>query len=184
MNDPITVVPYDAAWPTRFRVESQLIRIAFNDLEPKIEHIGSTSVPGLAAKPIIDILVGVHSLDAFERHCDRLTVYGYEYVPEYERVLPDRRFFKRVFRGVRTHHVHVVEVNGHYWKRYLKFRNRLRADGFLTSRYAELKRRLASRFRFNRDAYTNGKSSFVEAVIALPVPYPQASLRPQFAFAA
>ena len=81
MNDPITVVPYDAAWPTRFRVESQLIRIAFNDLEPKIEHIGSTSVRGLAAKPIIDILVGVHSLDAFERHCDRLTVYGYEYVP-------------------------------------------------------------------------------------------------------
>ena len=98
--------------------------------------------------------------------------------------MPDRRFFKRVFRGVRTHHVHVVEVNGHYWKRYLKFRNRLRADGFLASRYAELKRRLASRFRFNRDAYTNGKSSFVEAVIALPVPYPQASLRPQFAFAA
>lgn len=184
MNDPITVVPYDAAWPTRFRVESQLIRIAFNDLEPKIEHIGSTSVPGLAAKPIIDILVGVHSLDAFERHCYRLTAYGYEYVPEYERVLPDRRFFKRVFRGVRTHHVHVVEVNGHYWKRYLKFRNRLRADNFLAWRYAELKRRLASRFRFNRDAYTNGKSSFVEAVIALPAPYPQASLRPQFAFAA
>ncbi len=184
MTDPITIVPYDAAWPTRFRVESQLIRIALNDLEPKIEHIGSTSVPGLAAKPIIDILVGVRSLDAFERHCDRLTVYGYEYIPEYERVLPDRRFFKRVFRGVRTHHVHVVEVNGRYWKRYLRFRDRLRADGFLASRYAELKCRLASRFRFNRDAYTNGKSSFVEAVIALPVPYTQASLRPQFAFAA
>jgi GrpB-like predicted nucleotidyltransferase (UPF0157 family) len=81
MSDPITVVPYDAAWPARFRIESQLIHIALNDLHPQIEHIGSTSVPGLAAKPIIDMLVGVRSLDEFERHCDRLSLYGYEYIP-------------------------------------------------------------------------------------------------------
>ncbi|HTN49183.1 MAG TPA: GrpB family protein [Burkholderiaceae bacterium] len=185
MNDPIRVVPYDAAWPARFRIEGQLIRIALSDLDPSIEHIGSTSVPGLAAKPIIDIVVGVRSLEAFERHYDRLTAYGYEYIPEYERVLPDRRFFKRVVRGVRTHHVHVVEVDGLYWRRYLRFRDHLRADGFLASRYAELKRRLAARFRFDRDAYTNGKSSFVEAVIALPAaPRRSVALRPQFAFAA
>jgi GrpB-like predicted nucleotidyltransferase (UPF0157 family) len=125
-------------------------------------------VPGLAAKPIIDILVGVRSLADFERHYDRLSIYGYEYIPEYERVLPDRRFFKRVVRGVRTHHVHVVEFNGRYWKRYLKFRNTLRGDTWLSARYAELKRRLAGRFRFDRDAYTNGKTGFVEAVLAIP----------------
>lgn len=168
MNDPITVVPYDAAWPARFRIEGQLIRIALGDLDPRIEHIGSTSVPGLAAKPIIDILVGVRCLADFERHYDRLGIYGYEYIPEYERVLPDRRFFKRVVRGVRTHHVHVVEFNGRYWKRYLKFRNTLRGDTRLSARYAELKRRLAARFRFDRDAYTNGKTGFVEAVLAIP----------------
>jgi len=186
MNDPITVVGYDAAWPIRFRIESQLIQIALGDLSPRIEHIGSTAVPGLAAKPIIDILVGVHSLGDFERHRDRLAIYGYEYIPEYERVLPDRRFFKRVVRGVRTHHVHVVEINGLYWNRYLKFRDTLRVDGRVAERYAELKRRLASRFRYDRDAYTDGKTGFIETVLA-PLSHQAAraaQLRPHFAFAA
>jgi GrpB-like predicted nucleotidyltransferase (UPF0157 family) len=169
MNDPVTIVPYDAAWPARFCIERHLIHMALRDLQPQIEHIGSTSVPGLAAKPVIDMLVGVTSLARFERHYDRLTVYGYEYIPEYERVLPDRRFFKRVLRGVRTHHVHVVEVDGLYWRRYLKFRDSLRGDSWLAGRYADLKRKLAARFRFDRDAYTNGKTGFVEAVLALPL---------------
>ena len=168
MNDPIVVVPYSPAWPARFRIESQLLHVALANLRPVIEHIGSTSIPGLAAKPIIDMLVGVESLDAFEAHVDRLAIYGYEYIPEYENALPDRRFFKRVVRGVRTHHVHVVQVNGLYWKRYLKFRNNLRADPWLAARYAELKRKLSGRFRLDRDAYTNGKTGFVEAVLAMP----------------
>lgn len=167
--DGIVIVPHDASWSTRFRIESRLLHVALSDLAPAIEHIGSTSVPGLAAKPIIDLLVGVDSLTAFEARADRLSVYGYEYVPEYERVLPDRRFFKRVVRGERTHHVHVVEKGGVYWKRYLKFRNHLRADPWLAARYAEVKRRLAERFRFDRDAYTNGKTGFVEAVLAMPL---------------
>jgi GrpB-like predicted nucleotidyltransferase (UPF0157 family) len=168
MTDPIIVVPYETVWPVRFRIESQLLHVALVDLHPVVEHIGSTSIPGLAAKPVIDMLVGVPSLGTFEPYAERLAVYGYEYIPEYERVLPDRRFFKRVVRGVRTHHVHVVEKDGLYWKRYLKFRNNLRADAWLAARYAELKRKLAARFRYDRDAYTNGKSGFVEAVLAMP----------------
>jgi GrpB-like predicted nucleotidyltransferase (UPF0157 family) len=169
MTDPVTVVPYDAAWPARFCIERHLIHMALRDLQPQIEHIGSTSVPGLTSKPVIDMLVGVPSLGNFQRHFDRLSVYGYEYIQEYERVLPDRRFFKRALRGVRTHHVHVVEVNGLYWRRYLKFRDTLRSDASLAGRYADLKRKLAARFRFDRDAYTNGKTGFVEAVLALPL---------------
>jgi GrpB-like predicted nucleotidyltransferase (UPF0157 family) len=168
MTDPIVVVPYSPSWPARFRIESQLLQVALASLRPVVEHIGSTSIPGLAAKPVIDMLVGVESLEAFAAHSDRLAIYGYEYIPEYERALPDRRFFKRMVRGTRTHHVHVVQVNGLYWKRYLKFRNHLRADPWLAARYAELKRRLADRYRFDRDAYTNGKSGFVEAVLAMP----------------
>ena len=103
------------------------------------------------------MLIGAESLAAFELQAKRLAVFGYKYIPEYERALPDRRFFKRVVNGVRTHHVHVVEKNGVYWKRYLKFRNALRDDGWIASRYAELKRRLAARHSFDRDAYTNGK---------------------------
>jgi GrpB-like predicted nucleotidyltransferase (UPF0157 family) len=167
-SDEIVVVPHDAAWPARFRIESQLLHVALNELKPSIEHIGSTAVPGLAAKPIIDMLVGVGSLAAFESQSKRLAVFGYQYIPEYERALPDRRFFKRVVNGVRTHHVHVVEKNGVYWKRYIKFRNCLRDDAWLASRYAEVKRRLAARYSFDRDAYTNGKTGFIEAVLAMP----------------
>ena len=133
-TDEIIVVPHDAAWPARFRIESQLLHVALSQLKPAIEHIGSTAVPGLAAKPIIDMLVGVESLPAFETQAKRLAVFGYQYIPEYERALPDRRFFKRVVNGVRTHHVHVVEKNGVYWKRYMKFRNSLRDDTWLAAR--------------------------------------------------
>ncbi len=168
MPDPIVVVPYSITWPVRFRIEARLLQVALSALKPAIEHIGSTSVPGLAAKPVIDMLVGVPSIDAIRAYADRLSNYGYEYIPEYENALPDRRFFKRMVRGVRTHHVHVVELNGLYWKRYLKFRNHLRADPWLAARYAEVKRRLAGRFPDDRDAYTNGKSGFVEAVLAMP----------------
>ena len=182
-NDAIVVVPYDAGWPGRFRIESNLLHVALSELKPAIEHIGSTSVPGLAAKPIIDMLVGVTSLSAFESQAGRLAVFGYQYIPEYERVLPERRFFKRVVNGVRTHHVHVVEHNGIYWKRYLKFRNSLRDDAWLAARYAELKRRLAVRHSLDRDAYTNGKTGFIEAVLAImPRGDRQAPLRPPFAF--
>lgn len=164
--DQIVVVPYDVAWPQRFRVESQLLQMALADLQPVVEHIGSTSVPGLAAKPTIDMLVGVRSLAEFSRHADLLTAYGYAYIPEYEKALPDRRFFKRVVRGVRTHHVHVVEFGGTYWQRYMAFRDSLRRDAGLATRYAALKRGLAERHRFDRDAYTNGKTGFVESVLA------------------
>lgn len=168
--DQIVVVPYDAAWPQRFRVESQLIQMALADLQPVVEHIGSTSVPGLAAKPTIDMLVGVRSLADFSRHADLLIAYGYEYIPEYERALPDRRFFKRVVRGVRTHHVHVVEFGGLYWQRYMAFRDSLRRDAGLAARYATLKRGLAARHRFDRDAYTNGKTGFIESALARCAP--------------
>jgi len=185
-SDEIVVVPHDAAWPARFRIESQLLQVALSDLNPAIEHIGSTSVPGLAAKPIIDMLVGVESLVEFESRTAQLANFGYQYIPEYERALPDRRFFKRVVNGVRTHHVHVVEHNGVYWKRYLKFRNSLRGDAWLAARYAEVKRRLAARFCFDRDAYTNGKTGFVEAVLAMPPRDTPSSiaLRPAFGFSA
>jgi len=185
MTDQIVVVPYDKLWPVRFRIESQLILVALGSLNPRIEHIGSTSVPGLAAKPVIDMLVGVPSLAAFEPMVEQLTLYGYEYIPEYERVLPERRFFKRVVRGVRTHHVHVVQADGMYWKRYLKFRDNLRIDAGLAERYSDLKRRLAGRFRFDRDAYTNGKTGFVEAVLSIPTARlaSAAAFRPGFAWA-
>ena len=166
--DAVFIFPYDPAWPIRFRIEAQLLRVVLADLQPQIEHIGSTAVPELAAKPIIDILVGVSSLERFMRHGMRLASYGYDYVPAYETSLPNRRFFKRVVDGVRTHHVHVVEAGGKDWTRYLQFRDSLRSSPELAADYARLKHQLALRHRHDRDAYTAGKSSFVEQALLTP----------------
>ena len=166
LRDPVLIFDYDAAWPVRYRIEAQLMRVVLADLSPQVEHIGSTSVIGLAAKPVIDILVGVPELAAFDRQPERLASYGYQYVKAYERSLPDRRFFKRVLDGARTHHVHVVEADGAYWKRYVAFRDALRDSAELRQQYERLKRGLAVRYCYDRDAYTAGKTGFVESVLA------------------
>src|SRR5688572_4545235 len=116
-TDEIVVVPHDAAWPARFRIESQLLAVALSELKPSIEHIGSTAVHGLAAEPDIDMLVGVESLAAFDTRSKLLAVFGYQCVPEYARALRGRWFLWRVVNGVRTHDVDVVEKSGLYWKR-------------------------------------------------------------------
>ncbi|MEF9943078.1 MAG: GrpB family protein [Burkholderiaceae bacterium] len=155
----------DSAGPIRCRIEAQLLRLVLADLEPTIEHIGSMAVAEIAAEPIIDILVGVPSLQRFAPGAGRLANYGYEYVPAYEATQPERRLFKRVAEGVRTHHLHVIEVGGKDWNRYLSFRNRLRTNAPLAQSYAQLKYRPALRYRNDRNAYTAGKTDFVESAL-------------------
>lgn len=164
--DPILIADYDPRWPARFAAEVGRIAPAFAGLGARIEHIGSTAVPGLAAKPVIDILVGIARLEDLHDPARRLADQGYEYVPAFEAMLPDRRFFRRVVGGMRTHHVHVVLWQGDYWQRYLGFRAALRVSTRLRDDYAALKRELAARHPHDRDAYTAGKTGFVEAVLA------------------
>jgi GrpB-like predicted nucleotidyltransferase (UPF0157 family) len=97
--DPVVVVPYDDAWPSLYEEERARIERA----------IGTWAVPGLAAKPVIDIMVGVKSLDDSPILVERLVGIGYEYVPEFERVLPFRRYFRKMREGRRTHQIHLVE---------------------------------------------------------------------------
>lgn len=166
VDDRVIVAPPDPAWAQRYLIEAQLLRAVLSDLDPGVEHIGSTAVPGLAAKPVIDLLIGVPDLARFSPCAHRLGAYGYEYVPDQERSVPDRRFFKRVVAGVRTHHLHVVQRDGSLWQRYLGFRNALRSDAALAQRYAQLKLTLAERHADDREAYTAGKTGFVEGVLA------------------
>lgn len=158
MNDPITVVPYDAAWPTRFRVESQLLRIALNDLEPRIEHIGSTSVPGLAAKPIIDILVGVQDLPGSRACFGDLRRLGYLYAPYRA---DEMHWFCKPHPSRRTHHLHLVPTNSPRFREELAFRDHLRSHPRAASEYGALKRRLAVEFRHDREAYAAAKGAFI-----------------------
>jgi len=163
-DDPIEVVDYDPTWPAMFVAARVELEQALGPCLVDIEHIGSTAVPGLAAKPVVDILVGLRSLDDSAVVIPALEGLGYEYVAELEDELPDRRYFRRLVDGRRTHQVHAVARSDRtWWNRHVAFRDHLRAQDEDRDAYADLKRRLASEHRHDRVAYTAAKSDFIRA---------------------
>lgn len=164
-RDPIEVVAYDERWVNSFVVAERELRVSLARFVLQIEHVGSTAVPGLAAKPVIDIQVGVRTLDDSAEIVAAVESLGYEYVPEFEDELPDRRYFRRWTDGRRSHQVHLVErSNTEWWDRHVRFRDWLRAHDDDRDRYAELKLSLAATYRNDRSAYTDAKSEFIRAV--------------------
>jgi GrpB-like predicted nucleotidyltransferase (UPF0157 family) len=135
------------------------------DLHPTIEHIGSTAVPGLAAKAIIDIMVGIQELVSFVPRVPALEALGYRYRPDLESEVPERRFFMKLQGAVRTHHLHVVPVGSAFWADHLLFRDHLRSRGAVRAAYNRLKLSLAQQYREERDAYTRGKAAFIQQVL-------------------
>ena len=165
--DEVNIVEYDRRWQTLFAQEAERIWQALgNDLVAEIEHLGSTAVPGMAAKPVIDIMVGVHSLVDAKSAVPILESLGYVYWREDPR--PGRMFFVKGMPPSgkqRTHHVHIVEVNSEFWERKL-FCDYLRRHPEEAKSYEALKRDLAASFRSDREAYTNGKNDYIQAVMA------------------
>ena len=157
----VVLLEYDPRWPLQFEEEKARILAAIRPAVVAIEHVGSTAVPGLAAKPIIDILIGVSGLDDDRACIASLAAIGFEYVAEYEQELPERRYFRKGPALARTHHLHMVEFGGPFWRRHLAFRDYLRAHPEEAQRYAALKRELAARFGVDREGYTNAKAAFV-----------------------
>ena len=163
MNEVI-IVDYDPQWPALFAQEAEVIRQAVGDGLVAVEHVGSTSIPGLAAKPVIDILVGVTSLAVGVKAVPALEALGYEY--RGENGIPGRLYFcKGLVRYRRTHHLHMVETDHEQWTPMLSFRDHLRAHPDDARRYEALKRDLAVQFRDDRRAYTDGKEDFVKAIL-------------------
>jgi GrpB-like predicted nucleotidyltransferase (UPF0157 family) len=160
---PITIADYDPAWPAMYQTERERICAEFGPALVDIEHVGSTSVPGLAAKPIIDIMPGVRTLADADRVVEGMRRLGYEYVPEFEEALPDRRYFRKG-HPERKWHVHVVEAGSEFWRRHLAFRDYLRAHPDAAEEYAALKRQLAAQYPRAGAAYTDAKSQFILAI--------------------
>ena len=156
---------YDPRWPRRFLEEKTRILASIGRWAGSVEHVGSTAIPRLAAKPIIDILVGLRDLEDATECIPRLEGIGYEYVPEYEAVRPERRYFRKGPVEARTHHLHMVETSSPFFRNHILFRDYLRSHPAEAQRYEKLKRRLAEEHEFNRDAYTEGKTRFVESVL-------------------
>jgi GrpB-like predicted nucleotidyltransferase (UPF0157 family) len=132
-----------------------------------VEHIGSTSVPGLGAKPVIDILVGVRAFADADEHCiGPICGLGYEYISDFETVMPFRRYFRRLTdETTHSHYIHLVELGSDFWERHLLFRDYLRADPEQAREYGQLKRRLAPQFSDVND-YADAKTDFIRATEA------------------
>lgn len=163
--DPIEIVEYDARWPDAFDEAAKELWSALAQWVVAVEHIGSTAVPGLAAKPVIDIQVGVRSLDQSEQIVGAVEALGYQYVPEFENELPYRRYFRRWRNGRRSHQIPLVErTNVDWWDRHIAFRDWLRAHATDRAAYEALKNRLAEAHTLDRATYTDEKTEFVRSI--------------------
>jgi GrpB-like predicted nucleotidyltransferase (UPF0157 family) len=163
----IEVVFYDPEWPREFEKERDRLKAAFGDVAVRIEHNGSTSVPGLSAKPIIDIQISVNHLQPMNRYARTLHACGYIHVPHSD---DDRcPFFHRPAEWPHTHHVHVVETGSREEQQTLLFRDYLRSHPDAARRYESLKRELACEYGGNdapsREAYANAKTAFVAEIL-------------------
>ncbi|KAA0011891.1 GrpB family protein [Billgrantia pellis] len=165
VHERIELVDYDTTWPMHFDIERERLYERFPDSLIDVQHIGSTAVPGMPAKPIIDLMAGVASMAVADALFDTLLGFGYVTSVEFNANLTDRRWFMRHAHGRRTHHLHVVVHSGAVWHQRLAFRDALRTVPALAERYAALKRELASCHREDREAYTQAKGTFVRSVI-------------------
>lgn len=168
IQEGVSLSPYDTAWPVAFAAERDRLASCLPGRFVAIEHIGSTAVPGMPAKPIIDLLAGVASMTAADEASPLLLQALDTTSAEFNRSLPDRRWFMRWADGRRTHHLHVVVHNGAAWNDRIAFRDALRSDATLASRYAALKQRLAAEFIDDREAYTEAKAGFVRDALPWP----------------
>jgi GrpB-like predicted nucleotidyltransferase (UPF0157 family)/maleate cis-trans isomerase len=161
----VEIVSYDPEWPARFDEErATLLHVLRPWLTGPIEHIGSTAVPGLVAKPVIDIMAGVQTLDASRPAIAAMATHGYCYFP-YQ---ADREhWFCKPSPQLRTHHLHLVPFGSPQWGETLAFRDYLRAHRDVAAEYGQLKQRLAQEFHADREAYTQAKQPFIESITAL-----------------
>jgi GrpB-like predicted nucleotidyltransferase (UPF0157 family) len=162
----ISVVAYDVRWPRMYELEKAAILQAVGSLVRGIEHVGSTAIPELAAKPVIDILLGVEAED-LDTIIAPLEKIGYQYNPDWEISMPMRRYFRRTTQdGTRTRHLHAVPYGGDFWTRHLAFRDYLRAHPDKAREYGDLKKQIAAQTESSLD-YAFAKKEFIRSVEAL-----------------
>ena len=160
---PVILAPYNPGWPAMFEAERRLLaEVLAPWLAGPIEHVGSTAVEGLAAKPVIDIMAGVESLDGSRPALMALEPLHYCYAPYREDVM---HWLCKPGPALRTHHLHLVPFNSRLWRDRIAFRDRLREYRHIAAEYAELKRRLAAAYANDRERYTDAKSGFIENVL-------------------
>lgn len=160
----VRVVPYDPAWVDLYNAEVARLSAILSSIGLSLvfEHMGSTAVPGLAAKPIVDILAGRHGQAERKQSISAFETAGYSY--RGEQGIPNRDFFRRGMP--RRYHVHLTDIDSRFWEEHLAFRDYLRAHPGEAVAYARLKYELATQHPRDREAYISGKTSFVYEILA------------------
>ncbi len=162
LRPPLEIADYDSGWPELFRIERERLATAVGPQAVEIQHVGSTAVPGLAAKPVIDIAVGIKKYPWPSTSIDAIVALGYEHKGEHG--IARRHYFRK---GVpRTHHVHVHELNSEQYTGHLVFRDYLRRHPEAARQYEVLKRGLVRTVRGDHRAYEEGKAEFIRDTIA------------------
>lgn len=154
---------HHAGWARVFAEEAARLADALGDLAVRIEHVGSTAIPGLIAKPILDIVVALPSLDDADAAARILGAIGYELIPEDP--VPDRVFLVKGTPDARQIHLSLCDLASECWRSHVLFRDELRAHPKQAAAYAALKRDLAARHPADRAAYTAGKADFIQRVL-------------------
>ena len=157
----VRLVPHDEYWHRLFAEEASRIQAVIGEHLAAVEHVGSTSICGISAKPIIDMAAAVGGGDAGEKCVKPLESIGYEYRGEHG--IKGRFYF--IKGNPRTHHLHMVKFESEFWKSHIMFRDRLRRNPELAGEYDGLKRDLAEKFAHDRDAYLEGKAEFIKKVL-------------------
>ncbi len=160
--EPVVIAPYDPAWPAAFEQIRARVAVALGELAVGIEHVGSTAVPGLAAKPILDVDAIVRNDAHVEEAIRRLARAGFAHLGDLG--IAGREAFRSP-AGLPRNHLYVCAVATPELRAHLALRDALRADPALAERYAALKRELAAKYRDDRDAYAEGKSAFIRSVL-------------------
>ena len=161
---PVEVVPYSEKWPAMFAAEAALLQDALKAwLVAEIEHVGSTAVPGLHAKPIIDIMAPVQDLESSRQAIEAAQSVGYCYCPYKS---DQMHWFCKPTPSARTHHLHLIPWGTRLWLERLAFREALRVSPTLAQQYGSLKLSLAAQHPLDREAYTEAKAPFVASVLS------------------
>lgn len=161
------LVEYDPQWVQQYAAEAESIKHVLAGVNHVVQHIGSTAVPGLPAKPVIDIMVGVPDYSRIDGIRAELETIHYVADPHAERDEPSRKVFRKGSTDMtqpRSHHLHLTIIGGDYWRRILTFRDQLRRDPQAAARYAEVKCRMLTECRGDSRAYTAGKHDVVKEI--------------------
>jgi GrpB-like predicted nucleotidyltransferase (UPF0157 family) len=158
----VVLEPFNVQWQQLASAEADQISVALSGEVLEVRHIGSTTIPGIKAKPVLDFVLVVRDLNSLDTNTHRLA--HLRYMPLGEHGIPGRRYFTKTTNGLHSHHLHAFQVGDPQIQRHILFRDYLRAHPEAAQEYSRLKEELARRFLYNRGAYTEGKTEFVQGI--------------------